>query len=633
VALARAQGLDAFRGGGKSTLAEEALVLAAAMKLVRNVLIIGSNSDRANDRLRAIKHELETNELLVELYGDLRGPVWNEGRIVLANGVCIQAFGRGQALRGVKHHDARPDFCFVDDVEEEEHVRSPEARQETLRWFMTELVPALDNHARLRVAATPLDREALPMVLARQLGWFTKVYPIEHKDQQGERRATWPARFPLSWIDARRREFEELGMTHAYAQEYLCEPEDPASRVFRPSMITIAPRVRVWQPVFAFYDPARTTKTTSATTGWACWSWVGRRMVVWDGGAELWQPDQIIDHMFKLNTEYAPVVIGVETNGLEEFLMQPLRHEQLRRGVFMPVVGYRAPKGKLQFIASLQPYLASGEIEFAKDIFAAKQFLSFPTGRIDFPNALAYALQMRPEVIYPDFSMANVAESLWVQEGTPVYLCLNATRSVTTAVAVQFVGQALHVLADWVRRGEPGDVVADVIRDARMSIGQKLVLRAGPSHFKPYDAVGLLGAVARVPAELRIGGDIDVGRAELRKLLQRQTRGEPAVRVSSSARWTLNAFAAGHASAGFKLAGIGDDIYALLMEGLETFMATAQAVGEPDQRRYARAADGRPYLTCSPHLTEPSRPTKDRWWEDVEPAGPRSILGHPLRGR
>jgi len=36
----------AFSGGGKSTLAEEALVLAAAMKVVRNVLIIGSNSDR-----------------------------------------------------------------------------------------------------------------------------------------------------------------------------------------------------------------------------------------------------------------------------------------------------------------------------------------------------------------------------------------------------------------------------------------------------------------------------------------------------------------------------------------------------------------------------------------------------------
>jgi hypothetical protein len=50
----------AFRSGGKSTLAEEALVLIAAQRLVRNILIIGSNSDRANDRLRAIKHEFET---------------------------------------------------------------------------------------------------------------------------------------------------------------------------------------------------------------------------------------------------------------------------------------------------------------------------------------------------------------------------------------------------------------------------------------------------------------------------------------------------------------------------------------------------------------------------------------------
>jgi len=203
---------------------------------------------------------------------------------------------------------------------------------------------------------------------------------------------------------------------------------------------------------------------------------------------------------------------------------------------------------------------------------------------------------------------------------------------------VQFVGQALHVLGDWVRKGEPGAVVADLIRDARVAISRPLELRAGPWHFEKYNMIGLPGAVARVPAELRVGGDVDTGRAELRKLLQRQTRGEPAVRVSSSARWTLNAFAAGHANAGFKLAGIGDDIYALLMEGLESFMAAAQGTQggyEQDQRRYARAADGRPYLTCSSHLAEPSRPTKDRWWEDVEPAGPRSILplGHPLRGR
>jgi hypothetical protein len=197
---------------------------------------------------------------------------------------------------------------------------------------MTELVPALDNHARLRVAATPLDREALPMVLARQSGWMTKTYPIEFIDAQGERRATWPGRFPLPWIDARRQEFEEAGMAHAYAQEYLCQPEDPASKAFTASMFQVQATVHIWEPVFAFYDPARTVKATSATTGWACWSWIGRRMVVWDGGAEPWQPDQIIDHIFSLDNGYSPVLIGVELDGLHEFIMQPLRQEQLRRG-------------------------------------------------------------------------------------------------------------------------------------------------------------------------------------------------------------------------------------------------------------------------------------------------------------
>jgi len=51
---------------------------------------------------------------------------------VLANGACAQAFGRGQSLRGVKHLDIRPDLVFADDVEEDEHVRTPEARQLTL---------------------------------------------------------------------------------------------------------------------------------------------------------------------------------------------------------------------------------------------------------------------------------------------------------------------------------------------------------------------------------------------------------------------------------------------------------------------------------------------------------------------
>jgi hypothetical protein len=171
------------------------------------------------------------------------------------------------------------------------------------------------------------------------------------------------------------------------------------------------------------------------------------------------------------------------------------------------------------------------------------------------------------------------------------------------------------------------------LRDARLQIGKPLMLRAGPQHFERHDGVGLRAAVARVPAELHSGGPTDVGKAELRTLLQRHIRGEPALRVSSQASWTLKAFAAGYARNGAKLTMVGDDIYQVLIEGLESAVATGQIASEPDSVRYAVSRDGRRYITAIPHLAERTVPTKDRWWE--EPAGPRTALppGHPLRGR
>ena len=91
-----------------------------------------------------------------------------------------------------------------------------------------------------------------------------------------------------------------------------------------------------------------------------------------------------------------------------------------------------------------------------------------------------------------------------MQPKEPIYLCLNATGSVTTAVAIQPVASALHVLADLVREGDAGDVIDDIIRE--MLLGRALLLRAPPIHFSQYDRIGLRGAIARLKADLRPGG-------------------------------------------------------------------------------------------------------------------------------
>jgi hypothetical protein len=622
-----------FREGGKSTIAEEAFVIGAAFMLFNNAIIISSTEKRACERLRAIKHELERNEIVEALFGNLVGAVWNEAEVILANGVRITAVGRGQSLRGTKHLHYRPDFCFMDDAEDEENVRTPEARAETLSWFMSVVKPALDIDARIRVNATPLDREALPYRLQHELKWPTKIYPIEYIDGNGERRAMWPDRYPLSWIDKTKAEFWATGRMIEYQREFMCIAEDPATKIFTPEMMRVeASHVLTWQPVFAFVDPARTVKASSSTTGWAVWSFVGRKIVVWDGGGDHLAPDAIVKKVFDIEEEYRPVAIGVERDGLEEFLLQPLRAEAMRRGVVLPLVPMRAPKGKLDFIGGLQPHFKGGEVVFAKELVDLRaQFLAYPSGKIDGPNALAYAQLMRPEPVYDGFGYDHVGDNFSVSDRHPTWLAVNARGGYVTGVLVQYQQGRVVVVAEFVEEGDASRVES-VIRAASLTAGVSFTLVAPPDHWDSYNTLGLRGAVARYPAELRRGARGDVGRAEIRRCLAVREKGLPLFRCALSARFTINAMAGGYS---FEIRRDGtmsdeprDGLYRCLVEGLESFtgMLKQASFADAGTPNYQYTPDGRRYISSLPGRAP--LPAKDEWGPDAVTTSARTLVRH-----
>lgn len=597
-----------FREGGKSTIAEEAFIIGAGFGLFRNAIIIGATERRATERLRAIKHEIQHNEYVELLFGKLMGDVWNEAEVILSNGVRIVAVGRGQSLRGTKHLHYRPDFCFCDDIEEDEHVRTADARDDTLSWFMGTVVPALDKHARIRINATPLDREALPYTIANKLKWPTKTFPIWYIDEKGERQATWPARYPLEWIDEKQRQFASVGKSDDFMREYMCVAEDPKRKAFTRDMFKVEPRVRSWHPTWAFFDPARTVRASSASTGWAVWSWVGNRLIVWDGDGHFWKPDEIIDKIFRIDDEFHPVAIGVEIDGLHEFLEQPLRHEMLRRGKILPLVPMKAPKGKQGFIEGLQPFFTSHEATFAKELGGmVAQFMNFPTGRIDGPNALAYALPMRPgQVVFDDFGSDNVAvEGSYLGTGSD-WLCLNAAYGFTSGVLARYANGRLTVVADFIREGDPGSSVSDIVKEAKLHAETLSGLFAPPHHWSQYNHLGLRGAVAKIPAEVRRAAPIEMGRDELRGMLQKRIRDLPAFRVATAARWTLNALAAGYAYEIGKNGALATEpkegVYRCLMEGLLSFTGTLRQGISAEQGRpnMQRTASGQLYISALP---------------------------------
>jgi hypothetical protein len=105
---------------------------------------------------------------------------------------------------------------------------------------------------------------------------------------------------------------------------------------------------------------------------------------------------------------------------------------------------------------------------------------------------------------------------------------------------------------------------------------------------------------------LRTAGDPALGRTLLREKIDALSHGQPALRVSTSARWTLNGFSGGYArsvKAGSReVFGVADDgPYKTLMEGLEAFVAVTGGALErdgEDQPNYAIDASGRRYLSA-----------------------------------
>src|SRR6516225_9807156 len=214
--------IQAFRGAAKSTLAEEAILIQALLRSFHNAIILGETYERAVERLRAIKHEIENKDSVI----------------------------------------------------------SPEAIEKTKTWLLATVLPALEPGALIRINGTPLHPRSVICQLAADSGWTTRAYPILYKDDAGAECSIWPERFPLAEIARKRADYARLGMAHSFAQEYLCQAEDPSSKPFTDALIRVEPVVRTWHAVYAMCDPARSVRSTSATTGMAVWSWIANRLVV-----------------------------------------------------------------------------------------------------------------------------------------------------------------------------------------------------------------------------------------------------------------------------------------------------------------------------------------------------------------
>lgn len=597
----------AFRGAAKSTWLEEYVLLSALFRESLFPMVIGPKWESACERLAPMRNELETNEALIELFGDQKSSPWSMDELGLANGVKIQAVGAGQSMRGKKHNDERPDLAAIDDLEDEENIATEEARRKLDRWMTGTLLPALHpTKGKVRFIGTAIHPKSLIIKKCNDSEWKSRVFPIININQDtGEEESAWPGRFPLEWVKKLRQDYINSGNFIEFEQEYMCRAEDVAGKPFQAKMLKIEPAPAVHLPTYVFVDPARTTKERSARTGYAVWSWLGNRLIVHKAEGHFHKPDEIVSKIMELDAEFQPVSVGVEAVGLEEFLLQPLRAACKRAGRSVPFIDVRAPKDKLSFIKGLQPFYTAGEavhVQHLPDLEA--ELLQFPTGRMDVPNALAYSLRMRAgRPVYDSFTFKHIASILEIAPQLPRYLCVSSRASMTAGVLLQYVDGVIKIYHDWVYNEPPMECFERMLREAIL-IGGQVKVAAPLEQFDQFTNNGLPAAIKKQYIEPVKAASAGRSEGQLRDWLSKQLRGEVAFLVHADARWVRNGLAGGYArklDKGGKLADQPtDDQYRVVVEAIECFIGWMDKHNGSDMEsalRYAYTNSGKRFIS------------------------------------
>ncbi|WP_198390125.1 hypothetical protein [Burkholderia ubonensis] len=553
--------IEMFREGAKSTLSEEFLLLEAAFGNFGYCLILGETYTKACQRLEAIKFEAARNMKLLGLFGKLKqaGRVWNENQMELANGVLIEAHGYEEEWRGFKWHDLRPDRAYIDDLENAERVKSKVAVDATMKKLYLELMPAMDKvKGKIRVTGTPLAEDCMITRLRDNSDWTSRRYPICDGDiDDPNTRATWAERYPMEWIRRKRDEAERAGQLRGFLQEYMLMAIGSQDKPFegehiRECALDPAP----WLPKVVIMDPARTTDVKkSDRTGRVVVSRMGTKIFVHASSGEFWKPDEVIDDAFKTSARYGNAAVAIEKNSLDEWLLQPMRAEMLRRGVTLALRALAAPqdRDKTQFIMGMQPFFEAGDIVLVGGQGAhpklVAEILNFPSGRRDILNALAYFQRVFAGVpVYEDFGQWNLVSEYEPSQQHPLALAFNATGTETTAALLCIEGQRVVVVADWISPVSPKEAVPDIAQLVRAAFP-----RARMTAWLPADVLDQADRMPIVPA-LRAAGMhpmrgayVNVARGALSPLIRTEAKARRLFQVDTEgATHTLNAMAGGY---------------------------------------------------------------------------------------
>ena len=385
------------RGASKSTHLSLGFALYCIMLgLKRYIIEVCDVYEQAALLIEAIKAELTTNVRLQNDFPDAfgAGRLWREGEIVTRNNIRVEGLGAAKKIRGRRHGPYRPDLLFLDDIENDEQVRSPEQRTKLWNWIYRAALKvgppdgSMDviwvgtvlhfDAVIVRAAKAPLwnvtEFQAVVKFPYRMDLWdqFEEVY---HNDGEDAAKAFYEARKAemdqgavVNWPSVQSLLFlmlERAADKAAFQTEYQNQPISEGNP-FGDLTYWVQP-LREWI-FFGAIDPslgkAGKGRDPSAILIGGFDRLAGKLDVV-EASIRKRLPDLIIADTIALQREYRALLWFVETVQFQEFLRTELMTRAAREGVGISAVPITPSADKDLRIERLQPPVAAGLIRFS----------------------------------------------------------------------------------------------------------------------------------------------------------------------------------------------------------------------------------------------------------------------------
>lgn len=408
-------------------------------------IIISDSSEQAEGFLDNIRVEFEENTAILEDFGALAGSVWRSNVLLTKTNIKIEAIGSGKKIRGRKHRNWRPDLIILDDVENDENVRTPEQRKKLKDWFDKAVSKCGDDYTDIIYIGTLLHYDSLlAKTLSNPAYRSIKYKAVIRFSQADDLWQQWETIFTDLFNDDRESEalafFQEhkeamLEGTQVLWEEKLSyydlmvmrvsegeasfnseeqnEPINPDDCLFMEEWFDYynEAKVNFGDPAFDFFgfiDPSlgKTKRSDfSAIVTLAKHKGSGYMYVV-DADIERRHPDRIIadvlakERWLRASFGHGYRKLGAETNQFQWFLKEELAKASAKAGLYLPIEEVQQTSDKVMRIQTLQPDVKNKYIKFnRRHKRLLEQLTQFPMGaHDDGPDALEGARSIAKRV-------------------------------------------------------------------------------------------------------------------------------------------------------------------------------------------------------------------------------------------